>query len=89
MPRVWAQEEIVHLTGGNDLQPDTLQVKEKAVYFPADESGMNGRYWFYFTEGAHHLTLYSSHGGFRVYKVELGMEEAGEKEAMPILIPAM
>lgn len=80
LPRVWAQEEIVHLTGGNDLQPDTLQVKEKAVYFPADESGMNGRYWFYFTEGAHHLTLYSSHGGFRVYKVELGMEEAGEKE---------
>ena len=73
LPRVWTQEEIVHVAGANDRKPDAEQLSEVATYIPADDTGKAGDYRFYLTAGTHSLTLSSPEGGFCLLAVEVGV----------------
>lgn len=82
LPRVWTQEEIVHIEGANDRKPDSVQLSETTAYIPMDDTGKEGNYRFYLTAGSHQLTLSSPQGGFCLLEVQVGVtfEEPVQKD---------
>lgn len=81
LPRIWKQETLVHREDGNDIHPDSVQVQEKAIFLPADESGMYGYYYYHFSAGEHTLMLSSPQGGFGVHTIDVGGAASTEEQA--------
>ncbi len=72
LPRVWGQDTIQHVQGGNDMLPKTRQVSAVWKHSPSDKSGSNGKYLIYLNAGENTLGLTAVQGGFWVGAITLG-----------------